>query len=427
MRLLLALLPILGLAAPLAAQDKEKEKLKRDILKGVEEQLKKRDEALLKEVERVIDEELRKEGNVPAPPQEPKAPAAPPKKVRGYLGLRPSDLDAEEKKKLGLANGVKVEEAVADGPAAKAGLQAGDVIVTLDGRPIDSPQEIPVIVQAAGVGATIKIEYVRDGKKATANAVLAPHPQDVRPAEPPPGPGKGEEGDLRDRVKKLLEKKEKEEPPAEEPKAKPKMEPPPAEPPAEGEGDELFALDEAMLEQVRPMLKQFGVDPEQFFEKGADGKFRLNRNLQDLFKGFDFKSFDLEQFKEFMPKELMPKGEPEPAPAPRKPAPRKEPKPTGKPWLGLQPEELGEDLRSQLDLPAGAGLRVALVKAGSPAEKAGVLKHDILVKIDGKPVKGEDSLAAFMEGAKIGQEVVLTVLRKGKEQEVKVTLGERIE
>jgi len=47
------------------------------------------------------------------------------------------------------------------------------------------------------------------------------------------------------------------------------------------------------------------------------------------------------------------------------------------------------------------------------------------VKLDGKPVKGEEGLAAFMESAKIGQAVKVAYLRKGKEEEATVTLGER--
>ena len=65
------------------------------------------------------------------------------------------------------------------------------------------------------------------------------------------------------------------------------------------------------------------------------------------------------------------------------------------------------------------------VLAGSPAEKAGLKKNDILTKIDGKAVKGEDSLAKFMSSAKAGQEATLTVLRKSKEQTIKVTVGEK--
>jgi S1-C subfamily serine protease len=130
-----------------------------------------------------------------------------------------------------------------------------------------------------------------------------------------------------------------------------------------------------------------------------------------------------QMFKDF---QKLYKAEPEEEPeeeAPKKAAP----KAAARPWLGVQPEELSEELRSQLDVEKGEGLLVADVVAGSPAEKAGLRKHDILLKIGGKPVKGEESLARFMEGARVGQEVTLTVLRKSKELALKVTLAERKE
>ena len=178
-----------------------------------------------------------------------------------------------------------------------------------------------------------------------------------------------------------------------------------------------------MFDQFRDMFEKFGVDPEQFFEKGKDGKYRLNDQMREMFK-----NFNLDKFKDFLPKTEAP--DPAPAPAPRKaPAKPAEPKKAepraARPWLGLQPEELPDELRAQLDLPEGEGLLVTDVVAGSPAEKAGLKKNDILTKIDGKAVKGEDSLAKFMASAKAGQEASLTVLRKSKVQTIKVTIGEK--
>jgi C-terminal processing protease CtpA/Prc len=414
----------LAFAATAFAQDQDKDALKKDLLKEVEKRLKSEDERLLKEIEKLIDEEL-KGGKAPkAAPKAESKPApkddAPRRKARGYMGVRPTDLKDEEKKDLGIKNGIKVVEVVPGGPAEKAGLMADDVIVTIDGKAVDSPQDVPAVVQAAGAGATLKIEYLRDGKKKTANVVLAVHPADAQPApqaEPPKEQGKGDE-DLRERVKKFLQKKEA---PQDESKPKGKAKPAPA--PDEGGADDLFALDEDMFEQFKDMFEKFGVDPEQFFEKGKDGKYRLNDQMKELFK-----NFNLDKFKDLLPKGAEPE-DPAPAPAPKKEPKRSEPKKAepkaARPWLGVQPEELPDELRAQLDLPEGEGLLVTDVLAGSPAEKAGLKKNDILTRIDGKAVKGEDSLAKFMSSAKAGQEATLTVLRKAKEQTIKVTIGEK--
>jgi C-terminal processing protease CtpA/Prc len=414
----------LAFAGSALAQDPDKDALKRDLLKEVEKRLKSEEDRLLKDIEKVIEEELNKSGKA-APKAAPKAETpkaetpkaeAPKRKARGYLGVRLVELTDDDKKDLGVKSGLKVAETVEGGPAAKGGLLAEDVIVSVDGRAVDSMQELAPIMQAAGVGSTVKIELLRAGKKKTLNIVLAPHPADLQPAEPPKEQGKGEE-DLRERVKKFLQKKDA---PKDDPAPKPKGKAKPA--PKDDEGDDLFAFDEDTFDQFKEMFEKFGVSPDQFFEKGKDGRYHLNDQMREMFKNFNFDKF----------KDLIPKGEEEEAPAPKKAEPRKvEPKKAPpkavRPWLGLQPEELPDELRAQLDLPEGQGLLVTEVVAGGPAEKAGLKKNDILVKIDGKAVKGEDSLATFMSTAKPGQEATLTVLRKSKEQMLKVTIGEKKE
>jgi S1-C subfamily serine protease len=401
-------------AGPAAAQAQDKDAAKKKILEEVEKRLKLEEEKLLKDLEKVIDEELGGKKAEPAKP-EAKPPAAPPRKARGYLGIRGGDLSDDEKKSLGVKGGLRISEVIPDGPAAKAGLKAGDVLTQVDGRSIDASQDLQVIIQAAGPGTKVAVEYLRDGKKGKAEVTLGRNPQDPPEEAPKPAEPKGD--DLRERVKKFLQKEEA--PKQEEPKAeKPN---PPAAP-----DEDFFAMDEEMFEQIRGLLEQFGMDPEQFFEKGKDGKYRLNSELRELVKGLN-----LDKLKDLLPGGKKPEPEPEPAPKvePRKVEPKKaEPKPAApRAWLGLQPEEVSEELRAQLDLEEGVGLLLADVVSGSPADKAGLKKNDIITQIDGKAAKGEAVLAAFMASAKPGQEVTLTILRKGKPQSVKVTLGQKNE
>jgi C-terminal processing protease CtpA/Prc len=414
MKSLVALLMGLALAVPALAQDQEKEALKRDLLKEVEKRLKSEEEKLLKDIEKVIDEELNRAGKAPKAAPKADAPAPGPKrKARGYMGVKLMELTDEDKKDLGVKSGLKVAEVVEGGPAAKAGLQADDVVTTVDGRAIDSMQELAPIMQAAGPGAAVKLDVMRDGKKKTVTVTLAPHPAD---AEPPKEQGKGED-DLRERVKKFLDKKDA---PKDESKPKPKAKGKPD--PKQDDADDLLAFDEDTFDQFKEMFEKFGVDPEQFFEKGKDGKYRLNDQMKEMFK-----NFNLDKFKDLLPKSEEPDAEPAPKKKaePRKAEPKKAEPKAARPWLGVQPEELPDELRAQLDLPEGEGLLVTEVVSGSPAEKAGLKKNDILTKIDGKAVKGEESLSRFMASAKPGQEATLTVLRKSKTQTIKVTIGEK--
>ena len=79
------------------------------------------------------------------------------------------------------------------------------------------------------------------------------------------------------------------------------------------------------------------------------------------------------------------------------------------------------------------GLLVESVTRDGPAEKAGLrpsqrvggrlLAGDVILKLDGKPVTGVESLNALLERYQPNQAVKLTIFREGQEQELPVTLG----
>lgn len=58
------------------------------------------------------------------------------------------------------------------GPASKAGLRSGDVIVTFDGRTIATPEELIVAIRSKNVGDRVAIEYIRSGKKYSTSLTL---------------------------------------------------------------------------------------------------------------------------------------------------------------------------------------------------------------------------------------------------------------
>ena len=88
--------------------------------------------------------------------------------------------------------------------------------------------------------------------------------------------------------------------------------------------------------------------------------------------------------------------------------------------LGIQIEMPTPALVEQLDLPADVGVVVAAVVAGSPAEKAGLKKNDVLVKLAGKDAPSDPT--AFTElvaKLKAGEKFDLDLIRKGKKETVK--------
>ena len=68
--------------------------------------------------------------------------------------------------------GAKLAQVLAGGPAQQAGLRAGDVIVALDGRKVDSVDGLIVVLREAKVGDRVVATYLRDGARRTATLVL---------------------------------------------------------------------------------------------------------------------------------------------------------------------------------------------------------------------------------------------------------------
>ena len=58
------------------------------------------------------------------------------------------------------------------GPADKAGLKTGDVVTSVDGKAVDSADDLIAHVRSAAPGSTVAVTYVRDGNTATVNVTL---------------------------------------------------------------------------------------------------------------------------------------------------------------------------------------------------------------------------------------------------------------
>ena len=97
------------------------------------------------------------------------------KVTRGRLGVQIQALTPELAKsfKLNDTKGVLVASVEPGGPAAKAGLQAGDVILSFDGKPVESANELPRIVAANKPGTAVTLEIWRNGERRQIKATLA--------------------------------------------------------------------------------------------------------------------------------------------------------------------------------------------------------------------------------------------------------------
>jgi len=84
---------------------------------------------------------------------------------RGWLGILPNDIDNNlaEAMDLKSTDGVLVESVEADSPAEKGGLEAGDVILEVDGKKVASAQQFRFIIADAGPGTKISMKINRKG------------------------------------------------------------------------------------------------------------------------------------------------------------------------------------------------------------------------------------------------------------------------
>jgi len=97
---------------------------------------------------------------------------------RGYLGINISPIDSTTRKLLGLAEqeGVMVSKVEKNGPADKAGIKKGDIITSIDGVKVNSPDNLQAEVGGKEPGSETTVEVLRDKKRLSFKVKLAERP-----------------------------------------------------------------------------------------------------------------------------------------------------------------------------------------------------------------------------------------------------------
>jgi Do/DeqQ family serine protease len=92
--------------------------------------------------------------------------------------------------------------------------------------------------------------------------------------------------------------------------------------------------------------------------------------------------------------------------------------------LGVNIQNVTADLAASLGLSQARGAIVSGVQAGGPADRAGVKRGDIITAFNGTPVNDNNTLRNAVARTQPGGVATLTVAREGREQQLRVTLGE---
>ena len=92
-------------------------------------------------------------------------------------------------------------------------------------------------------------------------------------------------------------------------------------------------------------------------------------------------------------------------------------------WLGVRIQQVDDQIAESLGLGRARGALVAGIDDKGPAKPAGLQSGDVIVRFDGQEVRNSTDLPRIVAATPVGKEVDVRVVRGGKEQSLKVTLG----
>lgn len=93
-------------------------------------------------------------------------------------------------------------------------------------------------------------------------------------------------------------------------------------------------------------------------------------------------------------------------------------------WMGVLVQTITPAFAETYRIPTGEGAVISDIVRGSPAEKAGFRRGDVVVGIDGKKVKSSQDVVLYVRNKLMGETVSLEIYRDGRKETIKVKLGE---
>ncbi len=104
--------------------------------------------------------------------------------TRSMIGVVPRNLKPIEAKDLGQKSGAYADDVAPGSPAEKTGLKKGDIIVAVEGEAIESQMDLRNSMLKNAPGTTVKIDYIRAGKRNTVSVKLEEYKRPATPTTP---------------------------------------------------------------------------------------------------------------------------------------------------------------------------------------------------------------------------------------------------
>jgi serine protease Do len=118
--------------------------------------------------------------------------------TRGWIGVQIQPVNADIADSLGLkkAEGALVAEPQSDGPAVKAGIQSGDVIISVNGQAVKDARDLAKRISSLPPGSNVKLGVISKGAEKTLNVTLGELPREQRQASAATGDQDGSGADV---------------------------------------------------------------------------------------------------------------------------------------------------------------------------------------------------------------------------------------
>jgi serine protease Do len=96
-------------------------------------------------------------------------------------------------------------------------------------------------------------------------------------------------------------------------------------------------------------------------------------------------------------------------------------------WLGVMIQDITPPIQERLGLDTTRGALVSGVTSGSPADKAGIQRGDVIVSFDGEEIEEMSDLPHVVAMTEIGKTVPVEIIRRGEKKTIRVTVEEMVE